>query len=341
MLFPYTYVAHGVEKLHSFIAHTVLEVWCKAKGPFKTSLLHPDFEPIVINSGQTLLDAITTIYNLFKPLTKVQREQIADGFKRNNDIKGICEGTTVPMRFKEIEAINKPLADELGKLNKELYTSVLKLAAVKKACGVLDEHYDEFMKINGKGKCPFCGLDDVKSEKLSTRDPYDHYLPKDIYPFNSVNFENLIPVCVPCNSSYKGVKDLFYDKIAKKKRKAFYPFGNAKPDIIFRIEIRSLNFDKPKDSDVSVQIDSGTASEETAAWREVYGIDERYKDKCASEDSRLWLQQVCDDIKNYELDPTVFFPKYINGRNQQPFYLEYNFLRIPYLQSCYAAGYVK
>jgi 5-methylcytosine-specific restriction endonuclease McrA len=341
MLFPYIYINHGVEKLHSYIEHLVVEVWCKAKQPFATGLLHKDFEPIVKSNNKFLLDPITEIHGYFLQLTDEQKKQIADGFQRNNDLEAVCNGTKSPMRFSDITAMNSDLSASMNDFFKNLYYSVLKISAVKKECGDLDEHYDAFMVLNKSGKCPFCGLSDLKSDLVSRRDAYDHYLPKDVYPFNSVNFKNLVPACNTCNSSYKLAKDPLFDKKSNKVRKTFYPFSNAKPDINFGVVINSLDSQDPKKNSIELSITSVTCQEEIDSWRDVYGADERYLDKCKSEDAKLWLQQICDDIRNYEHDPTIFFPKYINGRNQQPFYLEYNFIRIPFLQSCFVNGYVK
>ena len=38
--------------------------------------------------------------------------------------------------------------------------------------------------------CPFCGLGDIKGVHHTKRETYVHYLPKALYPFNSINFRN-------------------------------------------------------------------------------------------------------------------------------------------------------
>jgi len=85
-------VNHGVEKLHVYIEHLVLEVWCKASVNFNNTLLHADFKPIVESNKKFLLDPVREIYDLFKPLTITQKSEVADGFKRNNNIEEICSG---------------------------------------------------------------------------------------------------------------------------------------------------------------------------------------------------------------------------------------------------------
>lgn len=47
-------------------------------------------------------------------------------------------------------------------------------------------------------ECPLCGIGEPST--------LDHYLPKEEFPEFSIFSKNLIPICSPCNSSYKGVK---------------------------------------------------------------------------------------------------------------------------------------
>lgn len=43
--------------------------------------------------------------------------------------------------------------------------------------------------------CQPCDINGVHHTK---REAYDHYRPKPLYPFNSVNFRNLAPACHEC-----------------------------------------------------------------------------------------------------------------------------------------------
>lgn len=88
--------------------------------------------------------------------------------------------------------------------------SLLDLAALRAKIGDIDDHYQTFVQTNKAGKCPFCGINDLLGEYHSKREAYDHYLPKALYPFNSINFRNLVPACHHCNSSYKTSKDPAY-----------------------------------------------------------------------------------------------------------------------------------
>ena len=333
MIFYYTYITHKVESLNTWIEHLVLEVWCKAKGPFDAAKLHPDFKVLVYEANpKFLLHPILEIYDIIETLPDIHKQWLADGYKTNNDLEKICTGQADPITYSDIAVISVPLAKAMADFFPALYTDVLGLAAYTNKCGILKEYYDAFMQANHKGKCPFCGLNDLKSELLSKREAYDHYLPKAIYPFNSVNFRNLLPTCNTCNSSYKGTKEMIFDK-SKKRRKAFYPYSLEKPDLNFGVQVAEFNMQNPKDSQVEIRVDSTSHTEEVAGWMEVYGLGERYADKCRSEDSLYWIEQIFEEVKNHTDDFEEWFLKKIEQCNRRP-HLEYNFLRAPFLQSC-------
>jgi hypothetical protein len=224
MLFSLKYVSHSVENLHEYIKHTIQEVCCKPNGTFSVNKLHPDFQAIVEavskNKNDYLKKPIEDIYNICLTLDVTQLQLISNAFSINNAIEDLCEGRLKPFLYEDIEKISVPLSEMLKQFCKDLFNHVLKLKSYSSTNGEIDEHYDKFMIENSIGVCPFCGLSDLKSDILSKRDAYDHYLPKNNYPFNTVNFKNLIPVCNTCNSSYK----LVNDPIAKGNRTAFYPF---------------------------------------------------------------------------------------------------------------------
>src|SRR5215470_16966294 len=113
MLFAYTYINHSIERLHAYVEHLVLEVWCKASGSFNTSKLKIGFRPIVEKNKKFLHDPIVLIYDLFVALKAADKKIIADGFKRNNNIEGICKGTVEPFRFSDLDAIDQKLSAAL------------------------------------------------------------------------------------------------------------------------------------------------------------------------------------------------------------------------------------
>lgn len=221
MLFSYTYVTHQMEKMQTFIDFIFHEVWCKAptSGPFGLNLFDANAELREVMEAFYYSDAqgadffyghVERIYGLFSALTTVQINQFQQWYQGNNDLEKVCANDpgTHLARYADIAVNHKDLAAQLGAFFKGLYSqSLLDLAALRAKIGDIDDHYQTFVATNKAGKCPFCGIGDIKGEHHSKREAYDHYLPKALYPFNSINFRNLAPACHECNSSYKLSKD--------------------------------------------------------------------------------------------------------------------------------------
>lgn len=69
-------------------------------------------------------------------------------------------------------------------------------------------------------QCPYCGINEPKT--------LDHYIPKESHPEFSILPLNLIPICNPCNSTYKGTKFL-----TAGKRIFLHSYFDAFPDFDF------------------------------------------------------------------------------------------------------------
>jgi hypothetical protein len=138
---------------------------------------------------------IKKIDELFQnQLSAAQRARVCDWYDNNNDIEALCANDPhkVPGTYSDFEAINSALASGLKTFCLSLFTDVIHLKAITRRTGEIQAHYDAFLIANDEGKCPYCGYGDIKGQHHSTREAYDHFLPKGIYPFNSVNFKNLI-----------------------------------------------------------------------------------------------------------------------------------------------------
>lgn len=224
MLFPYQYVPHQMEKMQSFINFIFYQVWCRApkSDAFNLDLFdaNPKLKEVMTaffygdtRGGDFFYGGVERIYNLFAQLTRAEIAQIQRWYMANNDIKKICANDPALhiARYADIQAKYPKLSQELASFFKGLYSKdFLGLKALKEKIGDIDDHYKAFMDTNRIGKCPFCGITDMQGIYHTTREAYDHYLPKVLYPFNSINFYNLVPTCHHCNSSYKTSKDLAF-----------------------------------------------------------------------------------------------------------------------------------
>jgi hypothetical protein len=343
MLFNYRYVNHSIERFQSYLDHLVKEVWCKATDEFSLELLHPDLNLIVTNifndesiTTDHLDGPIRRIYDLFKTkLTDDHRRQIADWYDHNNNIEALCtcDPHKPPVTYAEIRAINADLELELKTFCINLFTNVIRLKAVTSNIGEIDEHYRAFVSENKDGKCPFCGYADIKGVYQEPREAYDHFLPKSRYPFNSVNFRNLVPMCHECNSTYKAAKDPLQKK-AGDRRRAFYSYAAKSPDITLEVILKTRDVTNLRPQDIDLQLGSPGRDEEVGTWKDIFGVEERYKAKlCSKNDGLAWLQQVIEEPENIDMSRHELLNMIMRCAERYPFDGA-NFLKKSFLDAC-------
>lgn len=319
MLFPYKYLKHDIEKLQECLDHLFLEVWCKADAnvDYDVTLLHPLLQEIInaiyydanIPYGEYLYEPIESVYLIFQQLDKPSKSKLAWIYLQNNCVEDLCDDSNGinAYTYDDLTMYHTDLPSTLKKFYEKLYTDVLGLKIIEEKIAKLENHYDEFMKINDEGKCPFCGINNIKGIYHSTREAYDHYLPKAIYPFNSVNFRNLSPMCHECNSSYKLSKDPINARPKKNplksgagiKRKAFYIFSTIPYTLRLAITITNNDINALTPDDIQIQLTGADLTEKIQTWSDVFGIEERYKAKCLEKnDGKYWFEQATDEFTN-------------------------------------------
>lgn len=360
MLFTYTYVPHQMEKMQEFIDFIFLEVWCKAPVGL---VFHPDlfvgnadlmeimrefgFSAKAAKRGKVFYSDVKTIYELFALLSLQEINQFKLWYGGNNDLEKVCanDPNVHLVRYSDIELTHPDLATHLSLFFKDLYSkSLLGLAPLRAKIGEIDDHYKSFVQINSAGKCPFCGINDLLGSGHTPREAYDHYLPKMLYPFNSINFRNLVPACHHCNSSYKTSKDPAYTSKnssgAVIRRAFFYPYKKAAHSIELQINLRHFDFTKLTSQDITLQFGPADITPEIDTWRDIYGIEERYKEKfCGENDGKYWLTQVLDECKAYGKQPADILKMRFQQAHDKPL-ADCNFLRKPFLEACQRGGLI-
>jgi len=356
MLFPYQYVPHRMEKMQEFINFIFFEVWCQApgNGPFSLDLFHGNDELKELMKSFHYSDTqgadffnghVERIYGLFAALIPAQIDQFKQWYQANNDIEKICANAPALhiARYTDIQTVHPILSEELATFFKGLYSQkLLGLAALRDKIGKIDDHYKNFMQANTIGKCPFCGITDMQGIYHTKREAYDHYLPKALYPFNSINFYNLVPACHHCNSSYKTSHDpAFTSKDpagAIHRRKFFYPYANPGHQIEIKISLKKTDVDHFEPGDIDLTFGPIALNEEIETWKDIYGIEERYKAKCCSEsDGKYWLTQVLDEWREDGRQPANFLTSLARQTDRSPF-ADNNFLKKAFLEGCNEAG---
>lgn len=350
MLFAYAYVPHQMEKMQVFIDFIFFEVWCKApgNGDFRFDLFDANAELKALMEAFYYDDTkgadffyghVERIYGLFAVLPPHQISQFLQWYQCNNDLERVCAND--PMvhvaRYKDIFVTHPVLGKELASFFRGLYDkSLLDLAVLKAKIGDIKNHSQKFFSENTKGKCPFCGVNDLKGIHHTRREAYDHYLPKYRYPFNSINFRNLAPACHECNSTYKLSKDPARNPAGR--RKAFYPYAAVGHAIELQVTLPHADIENLTPADITLQFGPANISEEIDTWKDVYGIEERYKAKfCVENDGKYWLTQVLDEWLEDDRQPADFLATLARQAKSSPF-AECNFLKKPFLDACQRAG---
>lgn len=358
MLFPYTYVPHQMEKMQEFVDYIFLTVWCKAptNGPFGLNLFDakPELKEIMesfyysdTEGADFFYSHVERIHGLFASLSATDIAQFRSWFRGNNDIQKICDNDSAIQlaRYNDIPSNHAKLAKHLAKFFKGLYSqSLLSLEALRDKIGDINDHYQTFVQTNNAGKCPFCGINDLLGEYHSKREAYDHYLPKSIYPFNSINFKNLVPACHQCNSNYKTTKDPAYTPKDPahlgQRRLAFYPYSTAPHAINIAVELTGSGIENLTPTDINLQFGPATVNNQIETWKHIYGIEERYKAKlCGENDGKYWLTQALDEWQENGRNPNELLSTLARQTQKKPF-AECNFLKKPFLDACHTIGLI-
>jgi hypothetical protein len=360
MLFPYTYVSHSMEKMQGFIDFIFFAVWCKARsrGTYGLHLFAANTKLYAVMRAFHYSDTqgadffnthVESIYKIFQTLPAGHIRKLRRWYSGNNDLERVCANApgVLLIRYEEIKILNPELAKQFATFFKGLYEK-LDLATIRQQIGDIDAHYQAFVQTNSTGKCPFCGLNDLLGEYHSKREAYDHYLPKALYPFNSINFHNLVPTCHHCNSSYKGSKDTAYtpkDPCGRQvRRKLFYPFASQPWHIDIKISLQPGGTGDLKSDDITLDFGPPALAEQIETWKDVYGIEERYRSKLCGEDARDWLEQALtqqrwhDESQGAKGRPASAYLQEIAEYTYERPWANANFLKHGFLQACAAAG---
>lgn len=354
MLFPYKYIHHDMEKMQKYIDYIFFEVWMKASKNKKYQLTiynkYPELKTIMKNlefsdslGADFFKTKIAEIYEICQKYSLGQKTKLKKWYVINQNIKSLCENTICnnPLNYDNFDKFDTKLSSKLKSLYSRLYGSeaINELKEFKPYTKTIDEHYKKFTYENNKGVCPFCGLTHIKGIYHTKREAYDHYLPKGTYPFLSINFKNLSPMCHECNSSYKLENNPIFDK-RKNRRKAFYPFRYDSTNIHVKVSLNTVDKTEIKPENIDIEIFSSYESE-TKTWIEIFGIEERYKATLSSESEGLeWLAEILDDVKNKEDLTKDDALKTIKKSFERNPFAQQRFLKVPFLEACQNAGII-
>lgn len=341
MIYPYTNIKHKITKGQSFVNYIVLEVLCKSK---KTGMPEEFDEHLVITKYKALINVnekyikspLNGAYKICqKKLNLSDLKLLKKALHSNLDVKGICEGNIKPLLYSDIKNVDKDLANYLYIFCTYLYTEVLKLKPFIDLFGTIQSHYTEFSTANGlkSRRCPFCGSARMLNEYNTKKEAYDHFLPKEQYPFISIHFMNLFPMCHTCNSSYKSRKNPVDILKLGAQKKVFYPFLNY-GKISFEVSISNLNLEIITPSEVTLNNTLIGNEDEIESWESIFGIQERHKSIYVG-DGFNWFEEV--RIATDEFGDTYDSYKTKLDNN---YYSNENFMKLSLLEACEKIGLI-
>lgn len=322
MLRLYKSIDHEIFQLHEMLEHLVCSVWCAACDDLCETKLNAEFK-VLYDSYDWLKIAVDSIYEECKPLTTDARKSIKDAFEANNEIEILCNGAR-PIYLKDLP---DQVEDYMKPLLVKFYEELLKKAKVP---GTKKDYYEKLIKENQFQYCPCCGLIDFEQEDSKYREAFDHYLPKSEYPFASVNFKNLVPLCYKCNSDRKNTKDPI-----ENDRKAFYPFANEEHCISITLEIdKTKDIDKLQRADLKVKLTGDEDKIKTWDW--LFDISERYNDTVREKIAYNLIRQLANRYRrNKERNQGLSFTEIIDDHIDdyiKDMYSDKKFLKIAFLE---------
>jgi hypothetical protein len=289
-----------------YIRHLVLDVWCNASQPFSTDLLLPPFAVLVdAMPNNYLLNPIQEIYDDLKRKPKSFKRLLHDGFRKNNNIEALCSGNASPVQYLVIKAIDKDFSNKLYKFFVNAY-DLLDDSRVNTSLGGINKHYKEFFKKGvNKTVCPFCGILPMLNSENAKREAYDHYFPKEIYPFNSVNFDPFLT--------------------------------STSTHIEIEFTFNTTDIENLTSADIDILVNTDNSNHEVDRWKEIFGIEERYKAVCCEEAAyKGWLEEYQTMT---QMGTVISFNDYIAAKSMNK-HLNKKFLEVAYLTACQNAAVI-
>lgn len=228
-------------------------------------------------------------FELSKP---EEKEKLADAFRKNIQIKNICNMTVDPVSYEDLlirasDNFERCLMS-LKTIQDYLYKNLLEVKYIREEVGTLKNYYDRFRDESVNHVCPFCGIGSMLTSKDKFREAFDHYLPKSKYPFVSLLRNNLYPICHTCNSTYKK------DKNPRIFGRVFYPFSVEENDCVLVFSIKTGVID-------NVEINSSNFQDEIETWDKVFDIKDRMKN-FAEDNLNGWMSNISEAVGIYDID---------------------------------------
>lgn len=349
MLYPYKYPGirldengnklPSTQSIQSFVNYIMLEVVLKAKkypnAEFSSDMVIKKYRLLVQKCKVKLFKPISDLYSICRKLDNKHIKILRKAVIENNRIKDLCEGKFSPVRYSYIETHfgdcdGEKLVRDIQALCNNLYDHTLACRTFENKYGTFYDYYTSVVKRDKT--CRFCGRDKtILDENDSKRNAFDHYLPKGIYPFVSINFHNLVPICDECNSKFKLENDILLREDGT-RRKVFYPFSKEQYEIKIKIQLNGVYNKHPQKDDLKITYSCDGHQEEVESWLNIFDIDERYKTICC-DSLNSFAQSIYNRVVRHNSRLSLAD---IIDMCEENKYSDMNFLRVPFYKAIFS-----
>jgi hypothetical protein len=292
MLYFYQSISpHPIENLHRYLDYFFTRLFAELHPTYDHAhYIQSDFHTILTTPRLQLNNKLSDVFNAYMGLQPHEKARVQVAYNNNNNIEGVCNMAVRPIKYGELPA---GVRTQIKTLYDYLWEGGLEVDAVVSQCGTVKQHFNEFRKTNVYSVCPFCGMESLLCEHDDGRDDYDHFLPKAQYPFISINFLNLFPICHRCNSKSKGTNDTPFVPATTTQRLLYYPYDTTIPNHSLILIINSSNTDLSDPATWTLEVDcTPTANRaKKESWMQIFNIETRYKAKIAK-DSYKWKERI-------------------------------------------------
>lgn len=299
MIYGLTYVSthtlHQLnEALRRFLQGSV------ADGQFDESLIEEWLRPVVAKLPR-LRALLQTLHAALQSATSAQRQEVVRLFGEFDRIAEICGD--VQQARPLLDSVAASLHKSLRDLFNYLYDQGLGTTALTEAlAATVDDFYEQFRGLD-QAVCPFCGLTLYPDRGSGNRAPFDHFLPRSIYPMGAVNFRNLVPMCATCNQPpQKGQNDPIATASGT-RRLVYYPYA-AVGGIQVRVNCAAWDgVGTPSRWEVSVVSVAGPEQDCVTTWNSIFRITIRWAAH-VRERMKAWIMEFFG-IRRFAATPDV------------------------------------
>lgn len=265
-----------------------------------------EFDDVLAGSARTNT-MFNAVYDGYHQLDDLLQQEVQSIFANHSAFKQCFSATVITIQTPSSELTE--FWKTVKSLATYLYSTTIGLVCFRDACkeeADIDVHYQDYKDLNGV-VCCFCGTEEMmeereiepedgvqSTEEKQWRASYDHYLPKKLYPFLSVDFDNLIPCCQKCNEKAKGEIDLLTANGIRTL--AFYPYEDE-----HTVELKAslARIDEKLNMSVSIRDVDVELNAKAESWNRAFKVIPRVNRRLKNF-NRSWLAPLFNGVTNVD-----------------------------------------